>query len=322
MHTQAKYRHALPQLQGGWFLTDGGLETTLVFHDGIDLPCFASCYLLNDAAGIAHLKAYFEPYIAQARARGAGFILESATWRAHADFAQELGYSTERLIEVNRLAIEVLEDIRAAHETDGLPMVISGCMGPRGDGYFPDKRMSAAAAADYHSAQIETFAGTAADMVTAMTLNYPEEGIGIALAAQAAGIPSVISFTVETDGRLPSGDTLQSAIEAVDNATGGAPAYYMINCAHPTHFRDSLNGAGGWRERIRAVRANASCKSHEELDNSEELDVGNPDELGQQYREMLVLMGHLNVLGGCCGTDHRHIGAIGQACASHYSALG
>lgn len=322
MTAQATYRHALPQLQGGWFLTDGGLETTLVFHDGIDLPCFAACELLRDPAGIARLKAYFEPYIDQARAQGAGFILESATWRAHPDIAEQLGYTRDALVELNRLAIRMLEELRAEHAGARLPMVISGNIGPRGDGYTPGRRMSADEAADYHSLQIDTFAATAADMVSAMTLNYPEEAIGIARAAHAAGMPAAISFTVETDGRLPGGETLQAAIETVDAATGGSPAYYMINCAHPTHFRDSLAGDGGWRERIRAVRANASCRSHAELDNAEELDTGNPEELGRQYREMLGLMGHLNVLGGCCGTDHRHIGAIGRACAGHFSASG
>lgn len=319
---QAKYRNALPQLQGGWFLTDGGLETTLVFHDGIDLPHFAACDMLKDSAGMQHLKSYFEPYIEQAKLHGAGFILESATWRAHFDFAEKLGYSPEVLANVNRMAIDMLEEIRDVHETEQNPMVISGCIGPRGDGYFPDQSMSAEVAETYHSEQIDTFAGTAADMVSAMTLNYPEEAIGIARAAERAGIPSVISFTVETDGRLPNGDSLQNAIEIVDAETDSAPAYYMINCAHPTHFSHVLANKGKWRERICAIRANASCKSHEELDNCEELDVGNPEELGQQYQEMLGQMDHLNVLGGCCGTDHRHIGAIGQACAHHFHSGG
>lgn len=318
--TIAKYRHALPQLQGGWFLSDGGLETTLVFHDGIELPYFAACDLLTKSSGIQHLKAYFERYIEQAKTRGTGFILESATWRAHPDFAAKLGYTPARLAALNRLAIDMLVELREAHETGRTPMVISGCIGPRGDGYFPNQRMSAEQAEAYHAVQIETFAATAADMVSAMTLNYPQEATGIAHAARNAGIPSVISFTVETDGRLPSGDTLKEAIESVDEATDAAPAYYMINCAHPTHFRDALADGGAWRERIRAVRANASCKSHEELDNSEGLDVGDPEELALQYREMLGVMKHINVLGGCCGTDHRHIGAIAQLCENHFHA--
>jgi S-methylmethionine-dependent homocysteine/selenocysteine methylase len=263
---------------------------------------------------------YFEPYIEQARAQGAGFILESATWRAHADFGAKLGYTPDFLDELNHGAIRLLEELGSSHETPQMPMVISGCIGPRGDGYVAAQRMTADEAAEYHWPQIETFAATAADMVSALTLNYPEEAIGIARAAETAGLPAVISFTVETDGRLPGGETLRSAVERVDTETGAAPAYYMINCAHPTHFRDSLNDGGHWKERIRAVRANASCKSHEELDNSEELDEGDPQELARQYRELLDVLDHLNVLGGCCGTDYRHIGAIGRACAGHFRA--
>lgn len=318
MTTHAKYRNALPQLEGGWFLTDGGLETTLVFHDGMELPHFAACDLLRNPEGIDHLKAYFEPYIEQARMQGSGFILESATWRAHPDFGDRLGYTPEELAEINRIAIRMLEEIREARETEAMPMIISGCVGPRGDGYFPDQRMSAAQAEDYHATQIDTLAGTAADMISALTLNYPEEAEGITRAAALRDMPVVISFTVETDGRLPSGESLQTAIETVDAATANGPAYYMINCAHPSHFRHSFDGHGDWRQRIRAVRANASCKSHAELDNAEELDTGDPETLGLEYRALLDDMGHLNVLGGCCGTDHRHIRAIADACAGHY----
>ena len=315
MTTPARYRDALPQLQGGWFLTDGGLETTLCFHDGIELPYFAACDLLKDDKGEQHLKAYFKPYLELARKHQAGFILESATWRAHPDFAPKLGYSTSEFADINRRAIQMLVELRDQHKTETQPIVISGCIGPRGDGYFPDQCMTVEEAKAYHATQIETFADTEADMITALTMNYIEEAVGIVLAAQQTGMPCVISFTVETDGRLPTGASLQEAIEAVDQATGSAPSYYMINCAHPTHFQDSLSSQGTWRTRIRGFRANASCKSHEELDNSEELDIGKPEELGGQYRELIQAMHHVNVLGGCCGTDHRHLAEIGQSCA-------
>lgn len=321
-NTQARYRHDLPQLRGGWFLTDGGLETTLVFRDGIDLPCFAACEMLRSPGRIAHLKAYFEPYLAQARALGAGFILESPTWRAHADWAGPLGYSLDELAGINRRAIAVMEEIRATHEGGVEPIVISACMGPRGDGYRADTRMSADAAEAYHRPQVENFAATAADLVSAFTLNYPEEAIGIARAARAAGIPAVISFTVETDGRLPSGESLGEAITAVDAATDAAPVYYMLNCAHPSHFRHVLDGADAWLGRLRAIRANASCRSHAELDGAEELDTGDPEDLGRQYRAILDRLGQANVLGGCCGTDHRHIAAIARACAGHFDVAG
>ena len=231
-----KYRHQLPQLSDRIFLTDGGIETTLIYHDGQQLPCFAAFDLLKDSAGRATLMNYFRRHIAIARENAVGFILESATWRSNPDWAAKLGYSEETLARVNREAIAMLHELRAEFETENTPVVISGCIGPRGDGYKADQRMTATAAEAYHATQVRIFADAGADLITAITMTYREEAIGIARAAGAAGIPVVISFTVETDGRLPSGETLASAIAAVDAATAPAPAYYMINCAHPHPF--------------------------------------------------------------------------------------
>jgi len=310
----SNYRKALPQLGGGFFLTDGGIETTLIFHEGLELPDFAAFYLLRDPIGVATLEKYFRTYAAIAKQFGIGLILESATWRANPDWGQKLGYTPEALADANRQAIQLLERIRNESETSQTPIVISGCMGPRGDGYIPANAMTVEEAQHYHQPQIEMFRDAGADLVTAMTMNYVEEAIGIARAAQAAGMPVVISFTVETDGKLPTGQTLRDAIAQVDQATDHYPAYYMINCAHPTHFASVLMTGEPWIERIRGLRANASRMSHAELNESETLDDGNPHELGSQYRELLEKVPHLNVLGGCCGTDHRHIEAICKAC--------
>jgi S-methylmethionine-dependent homocysteine/selenocysteine methylase len=309
-----RHRAALPQLDGGLFLTDGGIETTLVFHQGLDLPCFAAFPLLDQEAGRSTLKRYYEEYVAVALELGVGLVLEAATWRANADWGARLGYSAEALAEVNRRAIALLTEIREERENDRSPMAVSGCIGPRGDGYDPTHLMSAAAAADYHREQIETFAGTAANMVSALTLNYVDEAVGIARAAQDSGLPSVISFTVETDGRLPTGQSLGEAIDEVDGRTAAAPAYYMINCAHPAHFSGSLEPGTSWVRRIVGLRANASTLSHAELDEATELDEGNPETLGREYRELRDRFPHLTVLGGCCGTDSRHVEAIGRAC--------
>jgi homocysteine S-methyltransferase len=307
------YRNQLPQLDNRLFLTDGGLETTLVFHKGLDLPCFAAFDLLKDDAGVAILREYFEPYLEAARRHRAGFILEAPTWRANPDWAAKLGYDAPALDAANRRAIELLVELRAAY-ADDQPFVISGNLGPRGDGYRADERMTADQARAYHAAQIDSFAGTEADMIAAFTMTYAEEAIGILRAARDAGMPAVISFTVETDGRLPSGESLAEAIRRTDAETDGYAAYYMINCAHPEHFADLL-ADGAWRERIRGLRANASKRSHAELDESTDLDDGNPARLGEEYRELRELLPKLNVLGGCCGTDHRHVHAIAAACA-------
>lgn len=310
----AKYRDSLPQMNGKMFLTDGGIETTLVFHEGFDLPCFAAFDLLKEEKGRAALKSYFERHVAIARENGVGFVLESATWRANPDWAEKVGYSREALDKANRQAIAMLTEIRDAEENKGVAMVISGCIGPRDDGYNPAEMMDEEEAERYHGIQIGTFADTEADLVTAVTMTYPEEAIGIARAARAKGMPVVISFTVETDGRLPSGHELGEAIQLVDAATDAAPAYYMINCAHPSHFEDVLAEDAGWLARIKGLRANASALSHAELDEAEELDDGNPEELGRQYHALRHKLTNLNVYGGCCGTDHRHVAAICQAC--------
>jgi S-methylmethionine-dependent homocysteine/selenocysteine methylase len=310
----SKYRNHLPQLDDAVFLTDGGLETTLVFHDGVDLPCFAAFDLLRDGAGVETLRNYYERYVSIARQRGVGVVLEAPTWRANRDWGARLGYDAEALADANRKAIGLMLDIRAAHETSRSPMVISGNLGPRGDGYRADARMSVEEARRYHAAQIHTFAGTEADLVSAFTLNYAEEAAGIVCAAQDAQMPVVISFTVETDGRLPSGQRLADAIQHTDDATAAYAAYYMINCAHPEHFVELLGDGGQWLDRLRGLRANASRRSHAELDESTELDAGNPRELGGQYRELRRRLPRLSVLGGCCGTDHRHVDAIFAAC--------
>ncbi len=308
-----RHRHDLPQMRDDVFLTDGGLETTLVFHEGLDLPLFASYPLVADAEGRDRLRRYYQPYLEVARAHGRGFLLDTPTWRANPDWASRLGHDAQQLAELNRQSVRLVAEIRAEQAGTPVPIVISGVVGPRGDGYRPDARMQAAEARDYHADQIRAFAATEADMIGACTLNYPEEAIGVALAAADAGMPASLSFTVETDGRLPSGETLPDAIAAVDAATNAYPAYYMINCAHPRHFEHVLQEQGSWRERLRGVRANASARSHAELDEATELDSGDPLALGQDYRRMRRALPHLCVLGGCCGTDHRHVRAICEA---------
>ncbi len=318
--TLAKYRHKLPQLNGHRLLTDGGLETTLIFHDGIDLPHFAAFDLLRTTQGRAALKAYYRRYARIATAQGLGFVLDSPTWRASRDWGDRLGYSRTALEAVNREAIDLMFELRTAHDTAVTPFVVSGNIGPRGDGYQPETIMSAAAAQAYHAEQIATFAAAGVDMVSAFTMTHAEEAIGIARAASAAGVPAVLSFTVETDGRLPSGQGLGAAIEQVDAETGASAAYFMINCAHPTHFEHTLVGGAAWTRRIRGLRANASRLSHAELDAAETLDDGNPQELGEQYAALLAHLPELTVLGGCCGTDHRHVKAIGTCCHHRQAA--
>lgn len=310
----ARYRENLPIMAGEFFLSDGGLETELIFKDGWDLPQNAAFVLLESERGRRKLREYYERYLLIAKGYNAGFILESPTWRASPGWIAKMAYPAEAVNRVNQDAIALLAEIRDEFEAESMPVVISGCMGPRGDGYVVGDKMTVDEAQRYHSPQIEAFRDSEADMVSAFTLNYVEEAIGIALAARDSDIPSVISLTVETDGMLPSGQTLGDAIQALDEATDAAPAYYMLNCAYPTHMLNGLARGEPWTERIRAVRANASAKSHAELEGSEHLDQGDPVTFGRHYKPLRETLPYLNVFGGCCGTDHRHIEEICRAC--------
>lgn len=301
----------LPQLRQGKFLTDGGFETVLIFHDQMELPEFAAFVLLSDAAGKARIRAYYDDYISIAQDNGCGFILESPTWRASTDWGKLLGYDDHALDAINRTAIELLNSVKAEHPDTS--MVVSGCIGPRGDGYVAGDLMSCEDAKAYHSPQINAFQSAGAEMTTALTMTYSQEAIGIAQAAQDAGLPVVISFTVETDGLLPSGQSLKDAIIEVDTATDEGPAYYMINCAHPEHFESIIKDHDAWTSRIRGLRCNASKCSHAELDQAEELDDGDPIEFGQDVARILKHQPQISILGGCCGTDHRHVRALAKS---------
>ena len=305
-------RPTLPQADGGWFLSDGGMETTLIYHEGVELPEFAAFVLLDSAAGCQTLQRYYEPYLEiAAGAPGAGFILESPTWRAGLDWCRRLGYDERAMQRFNAAGVELMHALRTAWRGRiAGPIVVSGCVGPRGDGYHPGAPMSGDDAMRAHLPQVAALASAGVDLVTAMTMTTSGEAIGVARAAAHVGQPCVLSFTVETDGRLPSGEHLGAAIEATDAQAGTPPAYYMVNCAHPSHFEAVLAGAGGWTARVRGVRANASTRSHAELDTMTSLDAGDPEDLAGRYRRLRKPLPNLNVLGGCCGTDHRHVAAL------------
>jgi len=307
---------ALPQLAGGIFLSDGGLETSLVYIDKIELPHFAAFPLLEDELGRERLKSYYVPYLELcAETPGAGFILETPTWRASSAWGALLGVDAARLRELNTQAAQMMCSMRSrwAPRLSG-PIVVSGIIGPRGDGYIAEAPDSVDDAAGYHHSQAEALAAGGVDMIAAVTMTTSTEALGICMAAHRVGLAVAISFTVETDGRLPSGEALGDAIAKVD--ASAPPAYFAINCAHPTHFENALSAGEPWIARIRGLRANASTKSHAELDESTELDIGNPKDLAQRYRGLKDALPRLNVLGGCCGTDWRHLRAVRDAWVS------
>jgi homocysteine S-methyltransferase len=296
----------LPQLSGRPMVTDGGLETDLVYHHNVDLPDFAAFPLVDDDRGRELLLHYYDAYVDIARRAGAGLQLETPTWRAGGDWGERLGYSPADLRRVNRDAVTMLVQLRDRAGID--PLLVSGNLGPRGDGYAAGGEVDPDDAAAYHAPQIEAFAEAGADLVTVLTLTGTGEAIGIVRAARSAGLPVAVSFTVEQDGRLPDGTTLAAAVTAVDAAA--APDYFMVNCAHPTHIAPGLAGGGDWRHRIVGIRANASAMSHEELDAATELDEGDPVELARAQDALRPQLPSLTLVGGCCGTDARHVAAM------------
>ena len=299
---------------GDIFMTEAGMETELTFHDGIDLPYFCSAVLLDSPQGRRRLRQYFGTFIELASAYGCGVLLETPTWRLSPDWSEKLGLSASDRRRLNFAAVHLLQDLRHEASFDSGRFIVSGNLGPRFDGYRADIQMSGDEAAEYHSEQVELLRESGADCISAMTITNSNEAIGIANAANAAGLPAVISFTLETDGRLPSSESLGEAIDAVDSQAVDAVQYFGINCAHPTHFMDALSREEPWISRIGSIRANASKMSHEELDNATQLDAGDPADLAQDYRRLQALLPGLRVLGGCCGTDHGHVARIFQAC--------
>lgn len=301
--------YILPNESDTLFLTDGGLETTLIFLEGFDLPYFAAFDLLKNYEGYNAIKNYYKRYLTIAENYKTNFILESPTWRANPDWIKKIGYPDNALKVINEKAVELMTELRAEFVNNIDSVLISGCIGPRGDGYVPDNCMNIEESQAYHLQQIKVLRNTAVDFISALTMNYTDEAIGIVRAAESVDLPAVISFTVETNGKLPTGESLKDAIEKVDESVKNPPLYFMINCAHPTHFFNELvtNKNENWIKRIKAIRANASCKSHAELDEATELDRGIPTELGKEYKKIRDFFPHINVFGGCCGTDEAHI---------------
>jgi S-methylmethionine-dependent homocysteine/selenocysteine methylase len=292
----------------GMALTDGGIETSLLFHAGLELPCFASFPLLGDERGRAAIRRYFEPFLDMAQERGLPFVLDTATWRANPDWGTKLGHTADTLAAANSDAVALAREL-AAERSD---VTINGVLGPRADGYAVGERMSGDHAGEYHRWQIGVLREAGVQRITALTLSYPDEAVGVVQAAAAVGVPVVVSFTVETDGRLPDGTSVSDAVERVDGATNGAADFFMINCAHPTHIAAGLDDAAGL-DRIGGLRVNASALSHAELDEAETLDEGDPVALGRSHAALGDKLHSIRLLGGCCGTDHRHVAEIAAA---------
>lgn len=300
----------LPQLNR-LFITDGGLETTAIFLDGIELPALSAVSLVRTQEGLNYLRNYFHEYIELAKLHKVGLILETPTWRATSDWVDEIGvHSFDELLSLTRKSVEFLAQIKKDHITNDSPLVIAGCVGPRRDGYVTSNKMDVNEAYDYHFQHINALWESGCDFISVLTMNYMEEALGIIKVCEKIGAPVAVSFTVETDGNLIGGESYIDTIQTIDSITDQYPSYYMINCAHPTHVHSIFSSSNKVLDRIGGIRANASCKSHAELNESETLDIGNPQEFGSQICDLNSKFGNIKVLGGCCGSDIRHIREI------------
>lgn len=301
----------LPQTQGRFMACGGGFETWLQYVDGFTLRHFCAFELLDDARGVECLTDYHRKLVEAAVENGFGVINEGLHYRASRDWGELIGYSKEALEEINIRGIEFYKDFAREYDSPDTPMIVGGAIGPRGDAYNVGRTPDASEAEDYHSEQIETFKKAGADVVTAMTFTSVEEATGLARAAKSAEMPVVISFFVAKGGKLKTGETLEDAITAVDAATESAPAYYMINCTHPTEFTPGLTD-GPWSRRLGGFMPNAVAMETLDLCKLGHLEDGDPEELGGQMAELARRFPHINVWGGCCGTDGRHIGQIAR----------
>ncbi|WP_166391453.1 homocysteine S-methyltransferase family protein [Nocardioides ochotonae] len=294
-------------LPGARYVSDGGLETDLIFHHGLDLPEFASFPLVDTEGGRALLRDYFTGYAAIARRAGVGLTLETPTWRANPDWGARVGYDAAGLDRANRACVGLLQQLRG--EQADLPDVrIIGVVGPRGDGYVAGEVPAPGDAAAYHRPQVAALAESGVDVVASFTFTTVEESLGVVRAARQVGVPVLVGFTVETDGRLPDGTPLGEAVRRTDAAD--APDGYLLNCAHPTHVAPALDAGGDWLARVVQLNPNASTQTHAELDEAETLDAGDLDLLVRSCAELVPALPALRVLGGCCGTDTSHVAAL------------
>ncbi|PMG07031.1 homocysteine methyltransferase [Vibrio breoganii] len=284
-----------------------GIDTELLFTHNQPLPGYASYPLLAKSSTRAIIEKMYIDLIALAKRYQTAVILDAMTWIASSQRGAMIGLNEHQLRDFNLDAIDLMAQVR--DRCGDLPTLLSAQIGPREDGYQANNQMSANESLGYHSTQIDTYKLTKADFITASTLSYPEEAAGIVLAAKSANIPVVVSFTVELDGNLPNGESLEDAIAKVDGLTKRYASYFMINCAHPSHFSHSFTQQP-WEQRIKGIVVNASKCSHAELDRCETLDSGDPFTLGKEVAEICRQNTQISVVGGCCGTNLDHLEQI------------
>lgn len=300
-----------PRLDDRIYITEGGIETEILYKWGFELPEFSMYPLLDNADAMKTIHAMFDRVFAAAAAHDAGIVLAGLDYRASPDWAEKIGYSRDQLDAFIHRNIAFLKGRREAHADRVRDVYIAATCGPRGDAYGTGGTITEDEAEAYHAFQIAASKAAGADLVIGITFNNIPESIGFVRAAQDVGIPVGISLTLTPEGVMRSGPSLQQAVEEIDAATDGAAAWFGTNCAHPVEFEPALNG-GAWTDRLRYVRPNASKMDKIALCKLGHLEDGDPEELGGQMADLKRRFPQADILGGCCGTDERHLGEIAR----------
>jgi S-methylmethionine-dependent homocysteine/selenocysteine methylase len=300
-----------PRKPGLLYLTEGGVETEIMYKWGHKLPHFAMFTLLDKPEAMADMKSMFARALEVAATQKTGLVLSSLDYRASPDWAALLGISADGLRDVHFRTVAFMKEVAAPFVEKIPDLVFSGVIGPRGDAYGKGGGITEEEAEDYHTPQLKNLRDAGADMACALTFNNIPEAVGVARAAKAVGIPLGLYFTLNSKGTLGSGPTLKEAVESVEEITQGAPSYYGLNCSHPLEFMESLED-GDWLKRVRSIRPNAVRMEKVALCKLGHLEDGDPEELGQQMGDIRQKFPQMDILGGCCGTDERHLGEIAK----------
>ncbi len=294
------------------FLTEGGIETEIMYRHGFELPEFSMLPLLDNPKAVAAIRSVLSQHLDVAAEFGLSFMLTGLDYRASPDWGAKLGYSPAGLADATIAAIDLLRDIAKNYENQIPRLLIGGILGPRGDAYSLNREITEASSEDYHAVQLETLKRAKVDFTCAMTFNNIAESVGAARAAATAGMPFSISLTLDGTSKLKSGPSLAEAITEIDAKTGNeAPDFYMINCSHPLEYEPALE-AGDWTKRLRGVRPNASKMDKLALCKLGHIEDGDPVELGAQLLSLSDRYPQLDIFGGCCGTGHNHLREIAK----------
>lgn len=303
---------AFPSRQEGrFYLSEGGTETELMYKYGFELPQFAMFPLLNNPDAVSKMREMFRSYLDVVANNGMCALMGGLDYRASPDWGELLGYSPAGLAEANHQSIAFLREIANEYASDIPEILIQGLIGPRGDAYARNAKITENEAEDYHSVQLETLKDTDVDLALAMTFNNIPESIGVARAAAKIGVPLGISLSLDSTSRLNSGPGLAEAITVIDAEVNQSPEFYSINCSHPVEYEPAIV-PGDWIDRVRGVRPNASKMEKIALCQIGHLEQGDPVELGELCGDLARRYPHMDIWGGCCGTWNTHLDEIAK----------